>query len=89
LSFPEALVSVHGVTIMKADMDMFIVMKSSDLKFTKKLVSHFSIYFDQTVITTTLHKNILVSFDVVSVFTMAPIEEALRLLSQHSDEAIL
>jgi hypothetical protein len=34
-------------------------------------------------------RDILVSFDVVSLFTMVPIEEALRLLSRHFDEAIL
>jgi hypothetical protein len=31
----------------------------------------------------------IVSFDVVSLFTMVPFEEALRLLSRHFDEAIL
>jgi hypothetical protein len=30
-------------------------------------------------------RDILVSFDVVSLFTMVPIEEALRLLSRHFD----
>jgi hypothetical protein len=34
-------------------------------------------------------RDILVSFDVVSLFTMVPIEEALRLLSRYFDEAIL
>jgi hypothetical protein len=34
-------------------------------------------------------RDILVSFDVVSLFTMVPTEEALRLLSRHFDEAIL
>jgi hypothetical protein len=34
-------------------------------------------------------QDILFSFDVISLFTMVPIEEALRLLSQHFDEAIL
>jgi hypothetical protein len=34
-------------------------------------------------------RDILVSFDVISLFTMVPIEEALRLLSQHFGEAIL
>jgi hypothetical protein len=34
-------------------------------------------------------RDILVSFDVVSLFTMVPIEEALRLLNQHFDEVIL
>jgi hypothetical protein len=33
--------------------------------------------------------DILVSFDVVSLFTMVPLEEALRLLGRHFDEAIL
>jgi hypothetical protein len=34
-------------------------------------------------------RDILVSFHIVSVFTMVPIGEALRLLSRHFDEAIL
>jgi hypothetical protein len=34
-------------------------------------------------------RDIFVSFDVVSLFTMVPIEEALHLLSRHFDEAIL
>jgi hypothetical protein len=34
-------------------------------------------------------RDILFSFDVVSLFTMMPIEEALRLLSRNFDEAIL
>jgi hypothetical protein len=34
-------------------------------------------------------EDILVSFDVVSLFTMVPIVEALRLLSWHFDEDIL
>jgi hypothetical protein len=34
-------------------------------------------------------RDILVSFDVVSLFTMVPIEEALRLLSRHIVETIL
>jgi hypothetical protein len=34
-------------------------------------------------------QDILVSFDVVSLFTMVPIQEALRLLSRHFDDAIL
>jgi hypothetical protein len=34
-------------------------------------------------------RDILVSFDVVCLFTIVPIEEALRLLSRHFDEAIL
>jgi hypothetical protein len=34
-------------------------------------------------------RDILVSFDVISLFTMVPLEEALRLLSRHFDEAIL
>jgi hypothetical protein len=34
-------------------------------------------------------RDILVSFDVVSLFTMVPLEEAFRLLSWHFDEAIL
>jgi hypothetical protein len=34
-------------------------------------------------------RDILVSFDVVSLFTMVPLEETLRLLSRHFDEAIL
>jgi hypothetical protein len=34
-------------------------------------------------------EDILVSFDVVSLFTMVPIVEALRLLSRHFDEGIL
>jgi hypothetical protein len=34
-------------------------------------------------------RDILVSFDAVSLFIMVPIEEALRLLSRHLDEAIL
>jgi hypothetical protein len=34
-------------------------------------------------------EDILVSFDVVSLFTMVPIVEALHLLSQHFDEDIL
>jgi hypothetical protein len=34
-------------------------------------------------------RDILISFDVVSLFTMVPIEEALRLLTRHFDEAIL
>jgi hypothetical protein len=34
-------------------------------------------------------EDILVSFDVVSLFTMVPIVEALHLLSRHFDEDIL
>jgi hypothetical protein len=34
-------------------------------------------------------RDILISFDVVSLFTMVPLEEALRLLGRHFDEAIL
>jgi hypothetical protein len=34
-------------------------------------------------------RDILVSFYVVSLFTMVPLEEALRLLGRHFDEAIL
>jgi hypothetical protein len=34
-------------------------------------------------------RDILVSFDVISLFIMVPIEEALHLLSQNFDEAIL
>jgi retron-type reverse transcriptase len=34
-------------------------------------------------------RDILVSFDIISLFTMVPIEEALHLLSRHFDKAIL
>jgi hypothetical protein len=34
-------------------------------------------------------RDIFVSFDVVTLFTMVPLEEALRLLSRHFDDAIL